>query len=283
MARHISDEKIKRFKRTVLDFYKSQKRDFAWRQTKDPYKILVSEIMLQQTQTARVVKKYDEFIKKFPTLNSLSKAPLKDVLLVWQGLGYNRRARFLHEGAKTIMGEYGGKFPRTYAGLIALPGIGQSTAGAIMNFAFNIPTPFIETNIRTIFIHHFFSANKNSATTSPAKISDRELLTIIEKTIDISNPRDWFYALYDYGTHLKSTLKNDPAKKSAMYKKQSRFSGSFRQKRAQVLRYILRNQQVKTEDIARHFAFNESMTNEVISSLIKDKLVEKSGNSIITS
>jgi A/G-specific adenine glycosylase len=273
-------EKIKKFKKDILSFYKKQKRDFAWRQTTNPYNILVSEIMLQQTQTTRVVKKYDEFLSRFPTLATLAEAQLKDVLVLWQGLGYNRRARFLYEGAKVIMEKYGGKFPQTYKELIELPGIGQSTTGAIMNFSFNIPTPFIETNIRTVFIHHFFSHKPRKASTQQ-KVSDKELLELIEQTIDRKNPRDWFYALYDYGTYLKSMLDTDPAKKSAGYKKQSTFRGSFRQKRAQVLRYILKTSTTTVDEISRHFVFDAPMTNEVISSLMKDKLVEKSGNSIM--
>ncbi len=279
MLREKTSEKIKKFKKDILGFYKKQKRDFAWRQTTDPYKILVSEIMLQQTQTARVVKKYDEFLTRFPTLASLANAKLKDVLVLWQGLGYNRRARFLYEGVKVIMEKYEGKFPQTYKDLIELPGIGQSTAGAIMNFSFNIPTPFVETNIRTVFIHYFF--NNKHHKTNKSKISDKELLELIEQTINQKNPRDWFYALYDYGTYLKSTLDNDPAKKSSGYKKQSIFKGSFRQKRAQVLRYILKSPKTTIDEISSHFVFDRNMTNEVISSLVKDKLVEKSGNSIM--
>lgn len=264
------------FRKTLLSFYKKQKRDFAWRQTNDPYRILVSEIMLQQTQVVRVVKKYTEFLKRFPTLSSLAQAPLKDVLILWQGLGYNRRARFLHEGAKTIMALHEGKFPRMYSELVKLPGIGQSTAGAIMNFSFNIPTPFIETNIRTVFIHHFFASPRKVK-----KVSDKDLLSIIEKTIDTKNPREWFYALYDYGTYLKSTLEKDPSRKSSSHKKQSTFKGSFREKRAQVLKHILKFHKVSLDEISGRFVFDIETTNRVISSLIKDKLVEKSGDSII--
>lgn len=280
MSREKTSEQIKKFKKDILSFYKRQKRDFAWRQTTNPYNILVSEIMLQQTQTTRVVKKYDEFLARFPSLASLAKAQLKDVLVLWQGLGYNRRARFLHEGVKMINEKYAGEFPRTFEELTELPGIGQSTAGAIMNFSFNIPTSFIETNIRTVFIHHFFS-HKPHKKSPKQKVSDKELLELIEKTIDRKNPRDWFYALYDYGTYLKSILDSDPAKKSTGYKKQSTFKGSFRQKRAQVLRYILKSPPVTIDEISKYFVFDSPMTNEVISSLIKDKLVEKSGNSIM--
>ncbi|MES2223686.1 MAG: A/G-specific adenine glycosylase [Patescibacteria group bacterium] len=266
---------IKNFQKTVWQYHKKNRRDFPWRNTHDPYHILVSEIMLQQTQTIRVVSKYKEFLTRFPTVQKLAKAELRDVLHLWQGLGYNRRAKFLYECAKEISEKYGGEFPKDLSTLKRLPGIGQSTAGAVLNFAFNIPTPFIETNIRTVFIHNFFPNHKT-------KVSDKEMLELINRTLDMKNPREWFYALYDYGSFLKSTLDADPAKQSSIYKKQSSFKGSFREKRSAVLKLLL-NSKLRETQIEKHLLDNKlakkkdskEETRRILSSLLKDKLILK--------
>lgn len=265
----------KKFQTTVLTFYKKHKRHFPWRETRDPYKILVSEIMLQQTQTSRVVLKYNEFLNRFGTIESLAKAKLNEVLQVWVGLGYNRRAKFLHECAKHICETHKGKFPTDFNTLVKLPGIGQSTAGALMNFAFDTPTPFIETNIRTVFLHHFFKNKKQ-------KVSDSELVKLLHKTLPTKNIREWFYALYDYGAYLKQTLALDPARKSSHYKKQSKFEGSFRQKRSTVLKLLLQTPQtlpslatylVKQGRVTEENKLSE--TTKVLQSLLKDNLISK--------
>src|ERR1700751_788981 len=140
---------IAAFKEFVWHFYEQNKRDFAWRHVDNPYFVVVSEIMLQQTQTQRVISKYEEFIAAFPDFKSLAAASLRDVLLVWQGLGYYRRARFLHQLAQIVVNEHGGALPQDQKVLQTLPGIGPNTAGSICAFAFNKPVVFIETNIRT--------------------------------------------------------------------------------------------------------------------------------------
>lgn len=268
-------ETIENFQKTVWHYHKKNRRDFPWRETHNPYHILVSEIMLQQTQTVRVVTKYKEFLDRFPTVEKLAKAELREVLHLWQGLGYNRRAKFLYECAKQIVENHGGKFPKDLNALKRLPGIGQSTAGAVLNFAFNIPTPFIETNIRTVFIHHFYHDKAQN-------VSDKEMLELINRTLDTDKPREWFYALYDYGSFLKSTLDTDPAKRSKIYKKQSSFKGSFREKRSFVLRLLLNNKLRETE-VTKHLLDQKLMekkdskeeTSKILSSLLKDKLILK--------
>lgn len=261
-------QSVEQFQNLIWSFYKKHKRHFPWRETTDPYKILVSEIMLQQTQTSRVVTKYQEFLKNFPTLESLAEANLQQVLKVWIGLGYNRRAKFLHECAKHIYETHHGKFPKDTASLVKLKGIGQSTAGALMNFAFNIPTPFIETNIRTVFIHCFYENSKE-------KISDRHLVKLIYKTLPTKNTRDWFYALYDYGAHLKQNLPKDPAQKSTTYKKQSKFKGSFREKRSFVLKHLVK-QALNETQVQKLFKekFDSIDVEPILDSLIKDKMLE---------
>ncbi|MCU0678278.1 MAG: A/G-specific adenine glycosylase [Candidatus Pacebacteria bacterium] len=218
------------FLNTIWSFYESKGRhDLPWRLTVDPYQILVSEIMLQQTQVDRVIPKYQAFLKRFPTIAELAAAPLADVLIIWQGLGYNRRAKMLHECAKAVQQDYGGTLPHDETKLRALPGIGPYTARAILAFAFDIALPLIETNVRTVYIHHFFP--------DATDITDTELWPHIEATLSHEKPRDWYYALMDYGSYLKRTVGNNVSK-SKQYTKQSTFKGSDRQIRGAIIRLL---------------------------------------------
>lgn len=224
------DMTTKKFQELVWRYYRENKRIFPWRETLDPYAILISEIMLQQTQTDRVVSKYTEWMKTFPTIESLAYSPLQKVLQAWQGLGYNRRALALKRSAEIICNTHEGNFPDTYDGLLTLPGIGPYTAGAVMAFAFNKPYPVIETNIRTVYIHSFFGKEHGH-------IHDKELLSLIEKTLDYKNPREWYYALMDYGVMIKKTIGN-ANKRSKHYTKQSKFIGSNRQIRSTIVKAL---------------------------------------------
>ncbi len=227
---------------TIWSYYKTAKRDLPWRNTKDVYRILVSEIMLQQTQVSRVLIKYEEFLTSFPDFYTLARASNTNVLKVWKGLGYNRRAFFLKRIAAAFVElEKQGitiQNPKslTYQMLLTLPGIGQSTAGAVMAFAHNIGIPFIETNIRTIYLAHFFAKKE--------QVTDMEILRKIEKILSYipkQRYRDWYYALYDYGSMLKFTQRKNIQsvhKQSASFKKQSTFIGSQRQLRAHILHTI---------------------------------------------
>jgi len=237
-----------RFRNIILNHHAAHGRhDLPWRKTRDPYRILVSEIMLQQTQVARVLSKYEEFLKAFPTLEALASASTAKLLSTWKGLGYNRRALNLRRAAEEIMSKHGGTFPRTADALEALPGIGQSTRGAIMAFAFGIATPFIETNIRAVYIHHFFKGAK----TGKEGVTDKEIAPLIERTLHTKDPRTWYYALMDYGVHLKATMPN-PSRKSAHHAKQSPFKGSNREMRSHMLQFIMKGPKGH-KDILRHF------------------------------
>ncbi len=187
-------------------------------------------MMLQQTQTSRVIEKFAEFIKAFPTVSRLSKADQKDVLKLWQGLGYNRRALYLLQTARTICEKHNGRVPSLKEKLVTLPGVGNNTAGAVIAFAHNFPAIFIETNIRRVFIHEFFREKE--------KVSDQEIFPLIEATLDQKNPREWYYALMDYGAYL-SKFETNPNRKSMHYKKQSKFDGSMRQVRGKILKLLL--------------------------------------------
>ncbi len=227
---NLSDEAIDSFRNEVYTYYENNKRSFPWRADLSEYSVFISEVMLQQTQAGpRTVKKYVEFTERFPNFQALAVAPLQDILKVWQGLGYNRRALYLRKAAESIIKDYNGSLPRTIEKLDLLPGIGSATAASIMAFAFNAPVLFIETNIRTVFIHHFFSNSNN--------VSDKDIFELVKQTLDHSRPREWYYALMDYGSMLKKSYKN-PSRKSAHYIKQSTFEGSTRQLRGTVLREL---------------------------------------------
>ena len=234
---------MRKFEKTVWNYYAKHRRSFPWREDITPYRIVVSEIMLQQTQVSRVVPKFQSFMRKFPDFETLAATPLREVLAEWQGLGYNRWGLQLKKLAEMVIAT--GDLPRTKEALIELPGIGPNTAGSILAFAYNIPQAFIETNIRSVFIYFFF---KNSR----RKVDDKEILKLVEislaggsgnsgknnKNRNAQNPREWFYALMDYGAYLKSNCPN-PSRKSKHHIRQSPFKGSNRQLRAHILRSII--------------------------------------------
>jgi A/G-specific adenine glycosylase len=266
-------EQITAFKQFIWHFYEQNKRDFAWRHVDNPYFVLVSEIMLQQTQTQRVITKYEEFIAAFPTFESLAAASLRDVLLVWQGLGYYRRARFLHQLAQTVVNEHGGVLPQDPKILQTLPGIGPNTAGSMCAFAFNQPVVFIETNIRTVFIDSFFYAQES--------VKDKELLPLIASSVDHDNPREWYYALMDYGVFLKSR-KINPSRKSAHYNKQSKFDGSDRQIRAKIVKFITEHENVSHHDVLSMVDGDIARVEKIIDKLVAEDFIKKSVNNMYT-
>jgi A/G-specific adenine glycosylase len=219
-----------KFQKTIWDYYRASKRPFPWRETTDPYHILISEIMLQQTQTDRVVPYFNTWVKKFPTFKKLATASTADVLKAWQGLGYNRRALALKKLAEAVTKEYNGTLPDNFDRLVALPGIGPYTAGAILAFAFNKAVPFIETNIRRVYIHFFFHDHVG--------VSDKDIFKLVEATMDRDQPREWYSALMDYGVKLAKEGMPNPNRRSKHYTKQSKFEGSYRQVRGAILKIL---------------------------------------------
>ena len=217
------------FTAAVWDHYRRNRRELPWRRTRDPYEILVSEVMLQQTQVARVLVKYPQFLASFPTVRALS-AAVADVLATWSGLGYNRRALSLHQAAKMVVDRLEGHIPPSSEELRRLPGIGPATAAAVCVFAFGRPHAFIETNIRSAFIHFFFQESTS--------VADADILPLVDKTMDRNQPRDWFYALMDYGVWVKKAYGN-PSRKSKHHTIQSHFAGSRREVRALALQALL--------------------------------------------
>ncbi len=256
------------FRKKVYTQYRKNRRDLPWRHTTDPYRIMVSEIMLQQTQVDRVVDKYDAFLKRFPTVQSLSRARLSSVVKVWQGLGYNRRAKFLHQAARAVVHEHGGRFPHTIEVLSTLPGIGQHTAGAILAYAFNLPVVYIETNIRSVYIHHFFPKRRT--------VSDAELLPLIEKTLDRQHPRRWYSALMDYGTWLKKEHGN-ASRRSRHYTRQSRFEGSHRQVRGAIIRALSSTSRMSFEGLRRSTGIAAERLRPALDQLHRERMITRRG------
>lgn len=264
---------IQAFQKKIYTFYKKNKREFAWRDIRNPYFIFLSEIMLQQTQTNRVTEKYVEFIEHFPTIQDLAQADFSRILLHWKGLGYNRRAKFLHNAAQIICKDYSGKIPKDPEILITLPGIGAYTSNSIPAFAYNKPTIFIETNIRSVFIHEFFHDKLD--------IVDKQIFPLIEQTLDKKNPKDWYYALMDYGQWIKKEFKN-PNRKSKHYTKQSTFIGSDRQIRGNILEVLL--QEKKIDFTHLHTIVNKNLPQnysdkkrfeKIVNGLVDEKIIKR--------
>lgn len=252
------------FKDRVYAYYRSHKRTFAWRNTDNPYYVVVSEIMLQQTQTHRVVDKFDQWISVFPTITSLAKAPQDKVIETWQGLGYNRRALALKQFAERMVQEFKGEIPNDPAILVSFKGIGPYTAASICTFAFNRPTVFIETNIRTVFIHEFFAQEK--------EVHDNQLMPLIEQTLDTKEPREWYYALMDYGVMLKKMVKN-PNRKSVHYTKQSKFEGSDRQVRGAILKLLISDRSLSEQDFVQAIARDEEKIKKILLNLEQEGFI----------
>lgn len=226
-----SQEQIDAFVARVWEQGRALYRDLPWRDTRDPYAIMLSEVMLQQTQVSRVKGRWEQWLETFPTIEALAAAPLPPVLELWQGMGYNRRALNLKRCAEEVAERFGGQLPSGHDELVSLPGIGPATAAGVRVFAFEQPDMYLETNVRAVFIHELFPGKD--------KVSDKELAALVRATCpEAGKVRAWYYALLDYGAHLKKTMPN-PSRRSKHHVKQSKFEGSHRQKRAYLLRRVL--------------------------------------------
>jgi len=266
---HVTPSAVKKFKSLIKAYYRRHGRDLPWRETRDPYHILLSELMLQQTQVERVIPKYHEFLGRFPNLFRLSRSRLSSVLRVWQGLGYNRRALYLKRAAEEIVSRHGGAVPRDPEVLAQLPGIGKATAGAIAAFAFNQPTAFIETNIRRVYLHFFFPRRR--------AVPDTALLPLIAKTLDRKNSHEWYYALMDYGAMLGAVQKGkkNPNRRSKHYTRQSRFEGSDRQLRGKIIALMLDEKQMSEKILAEKLTASTKRIKKVVASLIVEGFLDK--------
>jgi A/G-specific adenine glycosylase len=242
----------------VRAHYQRHGRDLPWRRTRDPWSILVSEVMLQQTQVSRVAEHYGQFLARFPDPAALARSPLSDALALWQGLGYNRRCLGLHRAAAEIVARFGGRVPRSVDALESLPGVGRYTARAVAAFAFGLPHAFIETNIRRAFIHWFFPGRRT--------VHDREILPLVERTMDHGRPGEWFNALMDYGVWLAGRVEN-PNRRSVHHVRQPAFEGSRRQLRGRVLALLVDGRPRRMTALARELGTAERRLAPIVSAL----------------
>lgn len=297
----------KQFQKIIYSHFKEHGRhDLPWRYESDPYKILISEVMLQQTQVSRVIVKYKAFLKAFPTVEILASASLADILKMWQGLGYNRRGKYLRDSARMIVctSEYGfmhcytehsrtchpkpdsgslrqkvpdpsysvGRDDKYIELLTSLPGLGPATAAAIVCYAFDKPAAFVETNIRAVYLYHFFKRDQN--------VSDKKILELVGDTMDTRSPRKWFYGLTDYGAMLKKK-KKFVSVQSKHYAKQSRFEGSRRQLRGEIIRLLVEKGSMSVSTLQSYISTRKKdEVQSVVLDLVNEKLVQKAKNSI---
>ena len=264
------------FRAAVLGLYAREGRDFPWRRTRDPWAIFVSEIMLQQTQTARVEPKYLAWMERFPDAASLAGVDLATLYDAWRGLGYNSRALRLRESARLCAELYGGLPPRDERLLLDLPGVGRYTARAVLAFAYDEPGAFLETNIRAALLFHFFRGAD--------KVPDRDLEAVAEAVLDRDDPRTWYYALMDYGAWLKRREPN-PSRRASAYSRQSKFEGSLRQARGAVLRALSAAGSSVAEgrrlaDMAAELGMEYGRVKDAAEGLCRDGLVRLEGDTV---
>ena len=242
MPAGVPEAELDDFRERVLARGRELYRDLPWRRTRDPYAVWISEVMLQQTQVSRVDGRWQHWLERFPTVDALAAASSADVLEEWQGMGYNRRALALLAAAQAVSAA-GGMLPSDVASLVALPGIGPATAAGIRAFAFDLPAVYLETNVRTVLLHELYPQAEG--------VPDKELVPVLERVCPTTaddptrDPRTWYYALLDYGAWLKRTVPN-PSRRSATHTRQSRFEGSHRQKRAELVRLLLAHREGAT-------------------------------------
>jgi A/G-specific adenine glycosylase len=269
---HLSLSQIRAFRKKVLTYYDTRGRELPWRKKVTPYRVLVSEIMLQQTQVDRVIGKYQEFLAVFPDFASLAKAPTAELLKIWSGMGYNRRALALKALAQKVMVEHKGRLPRDPELLKKLPGIGPYTAGAVVAFAFNKPVVFLDTNVRRVFIHEFFADRKN--------VYDEELNPVIERVLDTANPRKWYNALMDYGTMLKQEHGN-PNVRSAHYMRQRPFENSNRQVRGAILKVLVQGSPLTAARIIAGTGMDPERVRKNLDKLEQEGFIKKKGRTYL--
>lgn len=268
----LSKKKIKDFQDTIWEHYHNNGRhELPWRKNTSAYSVTVSEIMLQQTQVDRVIPFFKNWMKIFPNWKQLAQARQIEVLRAWKGLGYNSRALRLQSLAREVTALYSGRLPKNRVQLEQLPGIGPYTAGAIQAFANNEPEVFIETNIRRIFIHHFFQDTEN--------ISDNDIFPFIEETLETSNPREWYWALMDYGSTFAKKISN-PNKKSKHYTRQSKFEGSDRQVRGKVLEILLNMKKISQDDLLKVLNKDKARLKNILQDLESEGFIKRVGGMV---
>jgi A/G-specific adenine glycosylase len=283
----LSPSSVRAFRELIYHFYRTNRRAFPWRRTRNPYRILVSEFMLQQTQTARVETRYGAFLRAFPRISALAKAPAREVLSLWQGLGYNRRALALRNAARMVVERHGGRLPRSPDELVKLPGVGKATAAALSAFAYGEPRVLVETNIRRVFIHYFFRDREG--------VRDTEIAPVAAAVLDREDPRNWYYALMDHGVYLRKHFPNANRRSahyaaqspfegssrqlrgSAHYAAQSPFEGSSRQLRGKILRALVSSGGMTRAALAKAVGSRPEKVHGAVAALVEEGFLRKKG------
>ncbi len=265
----LTSQEITAFQKKILEWYEKNQRSLPWRHNRDPYRILISEVMLQQTQVARVIEKYQLWMHSFPTIQELANASTRDVLSHWSGLGYNRRALFLHRLAKELVETYDGKFPESEKVLLSLPGIGKYTARALLCFAFDQQIAVVDTNIKKIILTQFPQAKD---------VSEREIEEIAGSLLPEGKAYEWNQALMDYAS---MELKNIAHPRVA---KQKPFQQSDRLYRGEILRILLKNSSLSENDLYREVCKKKEVERtrfeRILSGMVREDLLKRQGQMI---
>jgi A/G-specific adenine glycosylase len=270
--------RIRAFREKIFSWWEWNKRDLPWRKTRDPYRVWISEVMLQQTQVDRVVPKYEAFLYFFPDVWTLSQAPLSKVIRAWHGLGYNRRALHIRNAARVIVRDYRGDLPADEQLLMILPGVGRYTARAILVFAHGVRTSLVDTNIRSIITHFFF----RDVPQKPA---------VIEKTAEMLLPDEkvweWHQALMDYGalemkkTRLRRQVKGKRKTKERQvpFRESNRF---FRGRIIDRLRDRSAQESALIGDLISRYGKTDGYYRTLLRDLAKEGLIAKSSRGIVS-
>jgi A/G-specific adenine glycosylase len=259
----------KEFQTFIFSWWKKNRRELPWRRTHDPYRILVSEVMLQQTQVSRVLPKYEEFLMLFPDVTALARATPASVLRAWKGMGYNRRALYLQKTAQTVITVYKGEFPKRESELLKLPGLGMYTTRAIMVFAYKQDVAMVDTNIRQIITHYFFAGVPQTP-----KIIQEFADTLVPK----GKSWEWHQALMDYGALAMPALRprrKPTDKKSIPFRETNRF---YRGRIIDCLRERAMDEAQLVKDMSARYDKPEDFVEVIIERLIDDGLVVKKKN-----
>ena len=260
-----SPERIQEFQKKVFSFYKKYGRELPWRKTTDPYKILLSELMLQQTQVNRVILYYEKWISRWPTIHALASASLAEVLQAWMGLGYNTRAINLHKAARKIVAEFNNDVLEAMKQYKEIPGVGRYTSQAVQIFSTNANLVTVDTNIRRIFIKEF---------NLPEKVSDKALWELAERCLPRGKSRDWHNALMDYGALFLTAKKTGIKPKT----QQSQFEGSDRQIRARILRCLLK-EKMSLSELEKTVRIEQIRLRQILDKMMNEKIIMTKNNS----
>lgn len=257
----LDSESVHSFQENIMDWWSKNARNLSWRKNPSPYQVLVSEIMLQQTQVNRVIPKYEEFLQEFPTIEDLASAETKHLLTVWSGLGYNRRAIWLREAANEIVKL--GEFPREVKELRKLKGIGDYTSRSILIFAFNKDVAAVDTNIRRVFIASGFADESMNA---------KEVQDVADTLLLKGRSSDWHNALMDYGSQVLTSTVTGIAPTS----KQPCFRGSTREIRGAIIRVLTKIDRMTLDELIASLEVDCTSADvaPVLDQLVTEKLIE---------